>query len=679
MKLQNSPKAVIARLLFCYVLGLSLRLLLKDTTIWLCYFTLCLAFISFFTIQFLSPLKKGVLLSILFFLFGLQRISLTKDNLSPIPESGYVIQVVEPPISKQNSYKSVVKVLLERIDSTHWKKVDYPVLVYFTKKDTLIPKLGSTYLIYKAPSRVDKPKNPNQFNYQSYLARKGIYYQQFLQKGQVLPIVLASPFNLKLFFKNYALRIGQIIQDNLEDQASSAIVQAMITGVRDDIDRELAQVYTNTGAVHVLSVSGMHVGVIYIICTYILTALFSFFSYKWRKVKIVIILLVLILYACFTGLSPSVVRATTMFIIVQCASFFKRSSSSSASLNLTALLLLVVSPNWLQDLGFQLSFLAVFGIIRINPLWLKLWNPQNPIIKALWSVTAVGFSAQLITFPLSIFYFHQFPTYFFLANPIVSVLATVLILLALALLFFASLPFTWITSLFAFALNKSVIFLNETNRFIANLPWAVSYNHLIDFFECGLLYLCIMLWIQFFYKPAYILFKTGILLLCLFCIYNIYDDMIKAKQDITRVHHIPKSAGLSIIQGKYAVFISNKQVIDNPLTFEYTLKNYFIAHGIRRFEMVILPDSINSHISIRLGKKSVKMNWVANPQFISEMNKANIWLVSNQSRVFNYPTKIIMVMDQSNTKYFMKVMESDAVINGAKLIQLNLNGSIIVK
>ncbi|MFN3784953.1 MAG: ComEC/Rec2 family competence protein [Spirosomataceae bacterium] len=676
MKSQNTPKAVIPRLLLYYILGLSLRLFLKDTNIWLSYCTLGFVFVTFFIIRFLPSLSKGIWISILFFLFGLQRISHTKNTLPPIPENGYVIQIIEPPVSKQNSYKSVAKVLLERVDSSHWKNVDYPVLIYFTKKDTLVPKLGSTYLIHKAPSRVDKPKNPNQFNYQSYLAQKGIYYQQFLQIGQVLPISLDSPFNLKLFFKNYALRIGQIIQDNLEEEASSAIVQAMITGVRDDIDRELAQVYTNTGAVHVLSVSGMHVGVIYILCTYILSILFSFFSYKWRKVKIVIILVILVFYACFTGLSPSVVRATTMFIIVQCASFFRRSSSSSASLFLTALLLLVISPDWLQDLGFQLSFLAVYGIIRINPLWTNLWNPQNPIIKAVWSITAVGFSAQLITFPISIFYFHQFPTYFFLANPIVSVLATVLILLALALLFFASLPFTWITSFLGFVLNKLVIFLNETNRFIANLPWAVSNNHLIDFFECGLLYFCILLWIQFFYKPSFALFRNGVLLLCFFCTYNIYDDMQKAKQDMIRVHHIPKSAGLSIIQGKYAVFVSNKRVVDNPLTYEYTLKNYFIAQGIRDFEMVAIPDSINTRISIGLGKKLVQVNWLANPRYVSMMDSANVWLISNQRKSFNYPLNGMFVMDESNKRYFMKVMEAEAIANRIQLINLYKDGAV---
>lgn len=675
MKSQSSPKAIIPRLLLSYTLGLSVRFFLTDVPSLWGYLALGLLLSSFFFIHFLSSSGKGLLICTLCFVFGTQRILYLNNAPPTVPENGYVIQIVEPPVSKANSFKSVAKVILQKIDSSQWKYANYPLLVYFSKKDTLIPQLGATYLIQNIPNRVENPKNPHQFDYKLYLERKGIFYQQFLQSGQVIPISVPTHFNIQLFFKKYAYLISQIIKENVENMAASAVIQAMITGMRDDIDRELAQIYTNTGAVHILAVSGMHVGIIYMIIIYILDFLFSFLPYQWRKGKIIISILALIAFACFTGLSPSVVRATTMFVIVQCASFFHRSSSSAAALLSTALLLLVISPIWLLDIGFQLSFLAVYGIIRINPLWSNIWNPKNPIIKPIWDISTVGFSAQLITFPLSLFYFHQFPTYFFVSNPIVSVFASLVIILALALILFASLPFVWITSSLSFILNTLVVFLNDANRWIGNLPWAVSENHQIDLFECILLYSCIILFIQFFYNPFYDLFKIGILMLCLFCIYNIYDDVIKSNQEITRIHYIPKSGGLSIIQGRFAVFISNRQGLNKKEIYEYNLKNYFIAQGIRKFEMVDIQDSTNNIIQMKLNGKSVKIDWIANPKYEYPLKNEAIVMISNNSRVSNFPVDVKIVLDESNRSYFLKKMKNIAEMSKSEVIILKDTGS----
>ncbi|MFN3587737.1 MAG: ComEC/Rec2 family competence protein [Spirosomataceae bacterium] len=675
MKSQTLPKAIIPRLLLFYILGLSLRHYIVSDYFYWPYVSFGLLFVSFFILHVLSPPIKGILICSLCFLFGFERTTYLNNSLPPIPENGYVVQIIEPPISKQNSYKSIAKVILQKVDSTNWENVNYTLLVYFTKKDTLIPQLGATYLINNIPVHIEKPKNPNQFDYQAYLKSKAIFYQQFLQTGQVLPVAISPTFNIKLFFKKYAHSIGNIFQENLDNQAAAAVVQAMVTGIRDDIDKELAQVYSNTGAVHILAVSGMHVGIIYMISTYILNIVFSLISHKWRKGKVIIILLVLISFACFTGLSPSVVRATTMFIIVQCASLFHRSSSSKAALFSTALLLLVISPGWLVDLGFQLSFLAVYGILTINPLWSNLWNPQNPIIKSLWDITAVGFSAQLITFPLSLFYFHQFPTYFFLANPIVSVCATFVIVLALAVILFASLPFTWVTSLLSFLLSQLVTFLNEVNIWIAHLPWSVSENHQIDFLECAMLYGCIVLFVRFFYEPTFNLLKMAISTFCFFCIYNIYDDIIKSKQEMARIHPLSKSAGISIIQGKFAVFISNSQIINDKATYDFTLKNYFITQGIRKFEMVTIQDSTNAVVKVKLNGKSIKLNWIANPRYIYSTGDVDVCMISNNSRVI-CPTHTKIILDGSNKAYFVKRIEKGAQTNGTSIINLTQTGSI---
>ena len=199
------------------------------------------------------------------------------------------------------------------------------------------------------------------------------------------------------------------------------VASALLLGYRENLDKELVKSYASAGAMHVLAVSGLHVGILYLL----LTRIFSFLK-KVKKVKngkfILTILIVSFLwfYAIMTGLSASVMRATTMFsFIVIGNELLNRKTSIYNTLAVSAIILMIINPFIVYQVGFQLSYVAVVGIVYLQPKLNRLFYSRYKLVRGVWAITCVSLAAQIATFPLSLHYFHQFSTYFFISNLIV--------------------------------------------------------------------------------------------------------------------------------------------------------------------------------------------------------------------------------------------------------------------
>ena len=263
-------------------------------------------------------------------------------------------------------------------------------------------------------NRIKPRGNPGEFDYQTWANMRGIYYSSYCKKGDVTSIGHRAPS----IFQRVAVSsrewvIGQFKESGIQgDQL--AILTALTTGDKGSLDPELRSSFATAGLMHVLAVSGLHIGIIYLILCWLVKPL-EFYNHG-KVLRISIIIFVLWFYAYFTGMSPSVSRAVLMFTFVVIGEVSGRRYASENALFASAFFLMLFNPYIIYEIGFQLSYLAVFGIFRLyKPIYDALYFKYKAIDK-IWSLIALSIAAQIATTPLSLYYFHQFPTYFILSN-----------------------------------------------------------------------------------------------------------------------------------------------------------------------------------------------------------------------------------------------------------------------
>ena len=315
---------------------------------------------------------------------------------------------------KSNIFNQRYVASVDQIDNT---KCSGKILLNI-KKDSLHHPfiIGNRLQIQGDLHHNSRPKNPNQFDYGSYLRNKQIYGQLYADATDIKVSTL-----VKKDIWYYAAQIRNTIIDNLRRDGFHStelnVAVALILGQQQDIDPEIIQDYQYAGAVHILSVSGLHIGFILLFVTFLLKPFPN--NRNGSLLKLFVILSSLWLFGILAGLSPSVVRSVTMFSFVAIGQHLRRSVNIYHTLLVSILLILLVQPAFLFDVGFQLSYLALFFILWFHPVLSKIWEPKNKISKYIWDILSVSFAAQIGTLPLSLYYFHQFPGLFFITNLII--------------------------------------------------------------------------------------------------------------------------------------------------------------------------------------------------------------------------------------------------------------------
>lgn len=333
---------------------------------------------------------------------------------------------------KQKSWKVEAKVKWV-FDGVQWKPVTGKLLWYFSKADFPVPfSYGDHLLIQGSPKELNPPANPGEFDYKRFLTFRKIYHQHFLRKQSVQWIVNNPPYEAMAYALKARRWAENVLEQHIQGNQERAVASALILGVKDGLDNELVQAYASSGAMHVLAVSGLHVGIIYLILMLFLRPLQRWKNGKWLLALVSII--ALWSYAFVTGLSPSVLRAVTMFTVIAVSRPLNYRTNIYNTLAVAAFALLVYEPYLIMSVGFQLSFLAVIGIVYIQPKLVLFWEPNNWLLDKVWQVTCVSFAAQLATFSLGLLYFHQFPVYFLVSNLFVIPGAFVSLLVGVVLL-----------------------------------------------------------------------------------------------------------------------------------------------------------------------------------------------------------------------------------------------------
>lgn len=277
-------------------------------------------------------------------------------------------------------------------------------------------KVDDEVVVFAKPLPIAPPLNPHQFDYRAYLKKMGVSHQI---KAKPTSIIVKS--HPKRTVLGIASQFREHIISKLRQQPFGpeelGVIQALLLGQRDDISESTYSDYQNAGAVHILAVSGLHVGILLLLLEFLLSPLDR--MRKGKTLKLILVVALLWMYAFIAGLSPSIVRAVTMFSFLAYAMHLNRPTNSFNIIALSMLFILLIKPLYLFQVGFQMSYAAVIAIVWIYPKLQRFWYPDPFLVRKVWQLFSVSVAAQLGVLPISLFYFHQFPALFFVSNLLV--------------------------------------------------------------------------------------------------------------------------------------------------------------------------------------------------------------------------------------------------------------------
>lgn len=504
------------------------------------------------------------------------------------------------------------------------------------------------------------PNNPNQFDYGAYLTNKSIYGQVFCEKSDVN---ISSEKTKDIWY--YADKIRKNIIVDLKNKKFNDtelnVFHALLLGQQQDIDTSIIKDYQYAGAVHILSVSGLHVGFIMLFLSFLLKALPK--SKFWNITQVVTIISCLWMFAILAGLSPSVVRSVTMFSFVAVALYLKRATNIYHTLIASALLILIFQPSYLVDIGFQLSYLALFFIVWLQPKFSEFWQPNNKIIKYIWDIITVSIAAQIGTFPLSIYYFHQFPSLFIITNILVIPFISIIMILGIIVII-ASL-FQILPDFLVKLLEYSIYYLNRIINWIASFDTFVITDISFNLKMLLISYLIIIFGFVWIYSNKNKYLFTSLICIILFQLAIFQTISTEQNKKELIVFNSKKETIITERIGERVRIYSRFRDLENEA---YLLKPYFTANFIKQISFQKLENTLvfdNKKILIidSLGVYPEK----ANPDIvvISQSPKLNL------DRMLQTIKPKIIIADRSNFKSYILLWEETCKKN--KILFHNIN------
>jgi competence protein ComEC len=471
------------------------------------------------------------------------------DKLIPAFERKdyFMAEVCQKPSEKAKSYQTVLQIQNKSMSKPE------KVVAYFSKEnyDSTLTT-GDLIIIIAKPQPIKNMGNPFEFDYRSMMQLRGIGYSLYLAKGTYLKTGKKSDRIIYLAEQIRDQLIAQLTRA-IRSKEERSVVSALTLGYRTEISQETTDYFASTGAMHVLSVSGLHVALIY----YVLGFFLAFIKHGKAGTTAFAFLMILFLwfYAFISGFSPSVQRATVMFSFVIIGNLLRRPANIYNTLMASALFLILLNPQVIFDVGFQLSYLAVFGIILIQPALNQLITVHNPILKWIWGLTTVSIAAQLTTFPLGLFYFNQFPNLFWLSNFIVIPATTLIIWLTIA--FFIVSPIQSIGLYLGFGIQKITHVMLDVLKALDALPFAVTQGIVLNPFQVILLFSCMAAILIFFASKRKGWLLSFLVVVLLFQLNVLYENFRLFNQKAVIVYN-SKNLMIHLIDGRKNYLATNK-------------------------------------------------------------------------------------------------------------------------
>jgi competence protein ComEC len=440
---------------------------------------------------------QGFLLQLICCFQGYTAVLLAREELHPshFTRQDYdwcKVRLLEDPALRGKRLRATA--VVEEIGDKDVKKLSSGKLLCYFANDSLsgLLRCNDLLITHFNWSELPLPRAEGDFNYRLFMKRRQVYGQLQIKNYAV---VTRSDLNS---IRSYAFTCRRKLMHNLQSQLSGrefAVAAALLIGEDDYVDKPLMSAFTATGTLHVLSVSGMHVGLIYMLLALLIGKLET--KKGWRIGYFILLYGFLWGYALITGLSAPVVRSAMMLSLVLSGKLLERKSPVLNTLTGSFLLLMIVNPYWLTETGFQLSYLAVFGIMSLHPLLLQQFEFSRLWMHRIWELISVSLCAQLITVPVGLYYFGQFPNYFLISNLVIIPISTIAIYGGIFCLLTSFVPY--LGSLIAFLEGCILKLLNAITLFLGGLPGSVAYPGKISLLNCLMMYLLLyqlVKWLQ---------------------------------------------------------------------------------------------------------------------------------------------------------------------------------------
>jgi competence protein ComEC len=509
-----------------------------------------------------------------------------------------IITLKEPLVEKPKSYKAIAD-FESLIKNGTAKKVKGKLLVYF-QKDSLKPFLdyGSQVLIKIPLQPILNSGNPGGFNYKRFCAFQDIHHQVFLKQGDYIVLNTTN----KNWFEKLLIDVRSGVLSTLKKyiihKNEVAVAEALLIGYRDDLDRELVQSYSNTGVVHIIAISGLHLGMIY----GMLILLFRPFKHKkWNRIiQPMVILFVLWMFTFLAGAVPSILRSAVMFTCIVMGEMLSKRTSIYNTLAASAFILLLINPFYLWDVGFQLSFAAVLSIVAFSKYVGNWFYFKNKLLRTVWGLSAVTLSAQVLTLPVILYHFHQFPNLFLFTNLLIVPLSGLILFAELFLLIVSVIPF--VGEYVGRAVEWLVWLMNTLIERTDRIPFAVTDGIQLSVLQAICIYfvlVCGAAWLL--RKNKQMLFACCGSMIIFLALRGIEIIRINQQQKII-VYNIPKFTAIDVIEGNKFIFIG-----DSTLLGDGFLKNFHLRPSriVNRIDEGLLPDLFTSSQMISSNRKKV--------------------------------------------------------------------------
>lgn len=513
-----------------------------------------------------------------------------KDTLAGY--KGFVIgEVADDPKIKENNVSIEINVSAIR-DGDEWLETSGRTLLYLEKDSaSMLLRTGDRIVFSPELSGIENKGNPEEFDYRKYLAYNMIFSSDYLA-GDDWRLVDDEAVGFRPKLSRLRMKLVGLLRDFGLSDDELGVMSAMTMGYSDILSDEIRHAYSSAGAMHILAVSGLHVGIIYGIIVFLLSFIKND---KLNWLKVVLTILLIWLYALFTGLSPSVSRASLMFSLMSLGKLQKNSPGSLNAVFASMFILLVINPYNLVNIGFQLSYSAVIGIIILQPRLYAIFEVKNKFLDWIWSLTTVSVAAQLATMPLCFYYFHQFSNYFLLTNYVMIPISTIAIWTCF--IFFAVSWIPYVSTAVAYCLSWLAKAMNYACLTIEGLPFSTAQDIYIDIPQMILLFAIIVLFVTFFFfTKRYSHLFAAVAMCVIFAATNLWQSVEASSQKTLVVYNISKTTAINIIDGTDNIMFANLDSIQ-PEKIEFTAKNNWLKKGLDREKYVNLSSGKENLLS----------------------------------------------------------------------------------
>ncbi len=701
------------RITLCLIAGIGVEIfadsvLHRSTDVW--WLMLILLDISLFATLVLMLVDKaellyrlrvinGIAISLLLLSFGYVLTWLYADKNYEThfqkllnPESFLVAKIVKPPLEKAKVITVVAKVeaVKNKNESTATTgNILINILRDSTSNDL---KYGDVIVFNSAIQEFDDPKNPEEFSFKLYQSFHNIYHRTFL-KGGDWKLVGEHEDNF-LMAKVYQVReyFLSLIMKYVKDKNNFAVASAIMLGYNDYMNSDVTRAYASSGALHVLSVSGLHVGIMFIMLNFLL----KWFDNKGRKLQIaksVIIIVLIWFYACLTGLSPSVLRSAMMFSMIQFGKVMLRNVNTYNIIFGSIVVLLLFNPFIVTEVGFRLSYLAVLGIIFLHPKIYSLiviGNGKQPeykkqknyflktftflrndlywffltVVDLGWQIVAVSIAAQIATFPLSLYYFHQFPNLFLLSNLVVIPVSNLILFLGTGLFAVGKIPY--INDIVGGCFNGLLIVLNKFIFWIDSLWFALVQGISITMVEMIAWYVLIFLfcWLTE-EKRTKLVLASLLIVLGLTSSYS-YRQIENSKQKQIVVYSVPKQKAIAFIDGRKVLTAFDEKLLNDQSSMLFHVKHHWWNCRINEEEKSSNQQLAVGDLIMFEGKKILVVDSaLEKTKFeIEKKLKVDLVILSHSPKVYLENLKKLIdfdevIFDSSNKKWKVDYWKKD--------------------